>query len=269
MTAISALISKKWISVASDSLLTEIIKGDEVRHIEFRKSKIVPIKKFKASASYWGLAKIAEWRTYDFLKNMSVEAESFENFESFANHVCIELKKKLDKVRVPNAIDKGIGIHLAGFEKFEGEVLPELFLISNFTDTSYKSIGELVVSRNLYNNLDIELKNNENSLEEQRLSVKQYLDKGGIFIFNNGDPDFFNPASIAMNEMFLEAVKRRVLKKNDLKVYLSMASLPIEMIKRTQKDLFEKKHIRVGGQIHNLLITDKGEMISTSKDEII
>ena len=48
-----------------------------------------------------------------------------------------------------------------------------------------------------------------------------------------------------------------------------MAALPIEMIKRTKKDLFEKEYIRVGGQIHNLLITDKGKMISTTKDDII
>lgn len=269
MTAISAIISKDWISVASDSLLTEIISIDNVRHIEFKKSKIVPIRKFKASAAYWGLAKVGYWRTYDFLKKMAVDADGFQSFESFANYVCAELKAKLDKFVVKNPSDIGIGIHLAGFEDFHGELVPELFLISNYSNTSYKELKNIEVSRNLYGTLKDEYKNGETTLFDQKQKVKEFLEAGQVFIFNNGDPRMFNPAAKAMIEMFIDAKMRNVLRDKDLKVFLTLSSRPIEIIKNVQKDLFEKQYIRVGGKIHNLLITKIGSMISTSGDNEI
>lgn len=269
MTAISALVSKKWISVATDSLLTETRKGQDARHVEFRKTKIVPIIKFKASAAYWGLAKVGEWRTYDFLKRIAAEADNHENLEVFADYLCSELRKKLIKINCDNPVDKGIGIHLAGFEKINGQLLPELFLITNFTNTSYKDIGELSVTRNLYKNLDDSYKAGEKLLDDQRRKVKLFLDNGGMFIFNNGDPEMFNPAANAISEIFKSAKRRNVLIEESLKQYLLLASLPIEIIKNAQKNLLEKKHIRVGGQIHNLLITNMGERISTSGDDKI
>lgn len=79
----------------------------------------------------------------------------------------------------------------------------------------------------------------------------------------------FNPAANAIMELFLNAKQRNVLKIKDLKVYLALASRPIEIVKKSQNDLFEKKYIRIGGQIHNLLITKDGLLISTSGDSEI
>jgi len=268
MTAISAIISKDWISVASDSLLTEI-SGNSVKHIEFKKSKIVPIQKFKASAAYWGLAKVGNWRTYDFLKIMACDAEKFLSFESFANHVYNELNTKLASINVNNPTDKGIGIHLAGFEEFEGEKLPELFLISNYSNTSYNEIKPLDISRNLYGTIKDEFKNGENTLDEKRRKVREHLSNGHVFIFNNGDPQLFNPSAKAITEIFINAANRNVLKDKHLNAYLKLASNPIKIIKMAQQDLFKKEHIRIGGQIHDLLITKEGLMISNTGDNKI
>lgn len=268
MTAISAIISKNWIAAASDSLLTEFYPNtNQISHVEFRKSKIIPIRKFKAAATYWGLAKIKDWRTYDFIKELAGEAISFDSFEDFANNLKDKLKEKLDSYNFTNSIHKGIGIHLIGYEKINSDYIPELFLISNYTDPSYTNIGELGISRNLYGTLPNDFKNNEITLDEKRNRVVEFLNQGRIFVFNNGDPVLFNPAANAILNMFMTATDRKVLKKeSDYKNYMRLVSIPIEMIKKVQSDLFEKDYVRVGGQIHHLLITKRGDFISDTGD---
>lgn len=268
MTAISALISKDWIVSASDSLLTEFYPdSNEIKHIEFKKSKIIPVRKFKAAISYWGLAKIKSWRTYDFIKELASNADSFNTFEEFANNLKTKLQEKLDSITFQNQIHKGIGIHIIGYEHYDNDLLPELFLISNYTDTSYTILGDLRISRNLYITLPDEFKNNENSLEEKQRRVMEFLNQGRFYIFNNGDPMLFNPAAYAIHNMFNTAVNRKVLKQEQIyNLYMKLASRPIEIIKEVQHDFFKKDCIRIGGKIHHLLITKQGKFISDTED---
>ena len=56
MTLISALISKKGIAVAPDSMLSIVNKDGSNFYLEWQKSKIIPIPKLKACISYWGFA---------------------------------------------------------------------------------------------------------------------------------------------------------------------------------------------------------------------
>ena len=154
MTAISALISKKWIAAASDSLLTEYNPDtNAITHVEFRRSKIVPIVKFKAAAAYWGLAKIGRWRTYDFLTTMARDADNYDTIEDFANGIKLRLKEKLESITFQTPIHQGIGIHLIGYETHGDGLVPELFLISNYLNPSYNALKELDVTRNLYGTL--------------------------------------------------------------------------------------------------------------------
>lgn len=266
MTAISALISKNWLAVASDSLLTEFYPDKNViTHSEFRKSKIVPIRKFKAAAAYWGLAKIGNWSTYDFLREQASSANNIESFEGFANNIKNKLNEKLNGITFTNPLHKGIGIHLVGYEVVEGKSIPELFLISNYLNTNYTSIGTLALSRNLYNTLPEDLRGANHSLTEQRDLIMRFLDNNGLFIFNNGDPALFNQAANAIHGMFRVAIERGAV-KNDNKTNMKLASKPIEMIKEMQKDFFKKEHIRVGGKIHHLLITERGDFVSNTGD---
>jgi hypothetical protein len=266
MTAISALISKNWLVVASDSLLTEVYPDkNKIIHLEFKKSKIVPIRKFKAAAAYWGLAKIDNWRTYDFLKEQAASADKFEKFEDFAINIKDKLNEKLNGIKLKEPSHKGIGIHLVGYETIDQQIFPELFLISNYLDLSYTTTGNLEISRNLYNTLPANLKQENISLDQQRNIIKRFLDDDGIFIFNNGDPALFTPAANAIHAMFRIAIERGVV-KNDNKTTMQLASKPIQMIKEIQNGLFKKEHIRVGGKIHHLLITERGDFISNTGD---
>lgn len=266
MTAISALISKKWLAVASDSLLTEFNPtNNTITHSEFRKSKIVPIRKFKAAACYWGLAKVGNWRTFDFIKNHATNSNNFETFEEYATNLKDRLNEKLNEFTFSIPSHKGIGIHLVGFEDVNEVKIPELFLISNYRDTTYTTIGDLSISRNLYGSLPNDLKQENLTLQQQRDIIVRFLDSDGIFIFNNGDPALFNPAANAIHGMFRVAFERGAI-KNDNKTIMKLASKPIEMIKEMQKDFFEKEFIRVGGKIHHLLITKRGDFISNTGD---
>jgi hypothetical protein len=266
MTAISALITKDWIAAASDSLLTEYYPNkNQIKHIEFKKSKIIPIRKFKGAAAYWGLAKIDKWTTYDFLKSLAADSDKFDTFENFANNMRDKLSQKLDSISFSNPTYKGIGIHLIGYESIDNKNVPELFLISNYTDTSYSNVGNLSISRNLFKTLPDDLRINGETIEGQRKQIIDFLNQGRTFIFNNGDPALFNPAANAIHGMFNVAMSRQVM-KNDYKKYMKLASRPIEVIKILQKDFFIKDYIRVGGKIHHLLITERGDFISDTGD---
>ena len=117
MTAISAIISKNGIAVASDSLLTKYDpKTGQISHIEFKKSKIVPIRRFKGALSYWGLAEVGIWKTYDFLKDKATNANGFGSLDDFANNLRDTLNQKLNSFSFQNPLHKGIGIHLVGYE---------------------------------------------------------------------------------------------------------------------------------------------------------
>lgn len=266
MTAISALISKNWLAVASDSLLTEFYPANNlITHSEFRKSKIVPIRKFKAAAAYWGLAKIGNWRTYDFLRDQAANSNTFETFEDFATNLKDKLNEKLNEFTFSNPVHKGIGIHLVGFEVVNRANIPELFLISNYRDTTYTTIGDLSISRNLYGTLPSDLRQENLTLQGQREIIIRFLDNNGLFIFNNGDPALFNPAANAIHGMFRIAIERGAI-LNDNKTIMKLASKPIDMIKEMQKDFFKKEFIKVGGKIHHLLITERGDFISNTGD---
>ncbi|MGD9994851.1 MAG: hypothetical protein AB7S69_16245 [Salinivirgaceae bacterium] len=266
MTAISALISKDWIAAASDSLLTEFDpNSNQIKHIEFKKSKIVPIRKFKAAAAYWGLAKVGQWRTYDFLKAIAADADKYNSFEDFAVNMRNKLRAKIDGIKFNNPIHRGIGIHLIGYENINNKQIPELFLICNYTDPTYTKVGDLSISRNLYKTLPDEFKKNGISLDEQRNQIVEFLDSGRLFIFNNGDPALFNPSANTIHAMFKTALDRKVMNK-DYNNYMRLASRPIEMIKKVQNDFFEKDYVRVGGQIHHLLITERGDFLSDTGD---
>lgn len=267
MTAISAFITKDWIASASDSLVIEFHpQKNEISQIEFKKSKIVPIRKFKAAAAFWGLAKIEKWNTYDFLLAQAAMADSFSSFEDFANNLKTQLENKINSISITNPSHKGIGIHLAGYESINNQNVPELFLISNYTGLSYSHVGELAISRRLFDTLPDELKIDATSIEEKQNRIMAFLNDGKAFIFNNGDPFLFTPAANAIHAIFDVARTRNVLKIGE-KTLAKFVSSPIEIIKTIQKGLFEKKYIRVGGKIHNLLITQRGDFISSTGDD--
>lgn len=271
MTVISAVISTHCIAVSSDSLLTvynSATKMNEV--IESRKPKIVRVEKFNGSFSYWGYAaksRYGKWTTYDWLKKISNEAQNFTQLEDYAVFVKNQLELEFKVLRVDRKT-AGIGIHLTGYEIYDGVKIPELFLISNYKDTEYQKIGELNVSRHLFLTMPEEFRVGQENMtqKEKQLAVKEFLAKGKIFIFNNGDPSMFNPLFEGYQSAMSLSKKRNLIKSaNDIEIYRSMARRPIEMVTKAQKDFYKEGKIIVGGRVHDLVVVkNTGEFSSTT-----
>ena len=211
MTVISAILSKSCIAIASDSLITTYDKTNNP--LEYGKSKIVYYEKLKCSASYWGLAwNDHGWSTYDWLEKQKSKSAEIDTLENFANYLRDSLDKELSKMNYENPVHKGIGIHLVGYEKIDDKWIPELFLICNYDNTNYSELREkgLGVSRETYGTVTKylpELKNENYSDKEKRLVVyNEFLNKGRILFYNNGDPIMFNPIAKA----FLQFVNTTV-----------------------------------------------------------
>lgn len=272
MTAISAVICTHCIAISSDSCLTVYNSAKKLSEIiESRKPKIVRIEKFLGAFSYWGFAGFPDgkWTAYNWLKEISNRSQCFGTLEDYADYVKNELEKEIKSFKIDKKFT-GIGIHLVGYEDYNGVKIPELFLISNYTDTSYTNtkIGNLVVSRRLFHTLPDELKiggENQTQSEKQSL-VKDFLSRGKIFIFNNGDPNMFNPLFSGYREAMNIAKKRNVIKNaNDIEIYRNMARRPIEMVTKVQRDFYKKGNIIVGGRVHDLVIEKiTGKFTSTS-----
>lgn len=147
-----SIISKKGTAVSTDSLLTvrEKDNPDSVSQVEWQLPKLVRLEKFKGTISFWGDA-VAElkrfppkpkedidfnWTLYNWLiekcKNISRTT-----LEDFVRHLTQDLKAEYEKRKWLN---NGIGIHVTGYEYVDNTFIPELFLISNYADTSYTKL---------------------------------------------------------------------------------------------------------------------------------
>lgn len=271
MTAISSIISLPCIAVSTDSLLTVYNSRKKINEIiETRKPKIIRIEKLQASFSYWGLAaksKYSNWTTYKWLCEIAKKGKDYNSLSDYAQFVKTELDKTITNLGIPKK-SSGIGIHLIGYENINGYKIPELFLISNFTDPSYRKVSNLGVSRHLYGTLPEDFRSNytATTIEEKQMVVKEFLEKGRLFIFNNGDPEMFNPLFNGFKEVMNLSKKRKCFRNSkDIEIYRALAKRPIEMISKTQKDFYKSGKILVGGRIHDLVIEkNNGKFTSTS-----
>jgi hypothetical protein len=274
MTVISAVFSTHCIAIASDSYLTAYNTNTEKYEIlEKQKSKIIRVEKFCGAFSYWGLAaksKNSKWKTYDWLNDMAKRAQNFDQLSLYAEFIKDQLSSEIQKIDIRKK-DRGIGLHLVGYEEdMNGVRVPELFLITNYTDITYSNTDEIHLSRELFNKLPEKLKvRSENlSIDDKQLIVKDFLSRGNLLLFNNGDPNMFNPLSKGYNEAMELAKNRNILKDStDIELYRSIARRPIEMVAKAQKDFYKKDNIIVGGKVHDLVIEKNSKKYtSTSGD---
>lgn len=278
MTVISALISKVGIAVATDSMLTTVDKNGSNYYLEWEQPKLIPIPKLRACISYWGFAGTLKqipkkdedikwiWQTYEWLKEQCLNPP-FDNLNDFTIDLTEKLKREISKMTFAKPTDKGIGIHIAGFENIEGYWIPELFLISNYSNPNYQEIKELGYSRNTYHSIAKVPPSAEHGKKEFRLQVKQHLDNGGLITYNNGDPIMFNLVSGVFYDAFKIAQQRNVMKRiNNVQETIPIVKRPIEIISGIQRDFYLSDKKIVGGKIHDITIANSGLISSLSGD---
>lgn len=264
MSVISAILTKDFIVVSSDSILNFEVDGIKVIDDDsYTKPKFVSFPKLQCVVSYWGLAyiKIQDekvWQTYEWLKSKVAVQDKFENVESLGNELKADLENVFDTHKLRNPIEYGIGIHLTCFETFGNNIIPELFLLSNFKSQQYNAVGTLSLSRRTY----IDLSENQilhKSLEEQRKIYFDILNQGKFSFYNNGDPEVFNVFANAYHSSVLIAKRRGKLKGSlDKEFYKRLASKPITQVSKFQKEYYVKGGVIVEGKTHTILMTKEG-----------
>lgn len=288
MTVISTIISRHCTAHASDSFLTPRLKrGDKRRRkSDDQQAKIVRVPDCRGAMSFWGLAGVKKsvddpvylWSTMHWMQEQANRAQVFSSPEEFAQDMAVGLNRIIDGItpdpRRPLA--KGIGIHFTAYEYVNGYWIPELYLISNFThDVEHPTLYSNGVhcGRQTFNVIkQIESGIGVDSQPEYRDAnyrqyVHDYLSTGHMLIFNNGDPEMFNPAAQAILTLFRVVAERGIMTNaNDVATYRRIARRPIEVVSAVQRDFVQEDHRIVGGKIHDLSVTPNGEYSSDSGD---
>lgn len=268
MTVIATIISKYCCAHASDSLLSTY-NNKTYQKIEYKKTKIVAVRNFTGAMAYWGLAKYRNWSTLQWLIEQASKSNQFATPEDFAQFISIQLNQILSGMNFKKEQDKGIGIHFTVYEKVDGIRIPELFVIRNFNGTNYNEIlpDGMRVTRETYGNLPETLQvvapGIDHGKSECRYIVRDYLENGGLFMYNNGDPEMFNSAAASIQNMFFVAAKRGILDySDDAKTYRKIVKWSIDQVTKMQHEFVKDGQQLVGGKTHNLSITPIGEYMS-------
>jgi hypothetical protein len=271
MTVVSAIITSHCTAHASDSFLTSVEPGGECRILEGQQTKLVRVEAWRGALAYWGLARHSDgWSTLDWLRTQASQARKLSSAEAFARQLASDLSAELRKHVFRRDADKGLGIHFTGYEQVQNYWVPELFHIRNWTDLSYTAVNPagVVATRETYAILK-ELPDRPDSHRDPacRLEVRDALQNGIMFYFNNGDPTLFNPIANAIFESFRELqTRRQVRDPKDLKTHLALVRRPIETVSRILVDLAKKGYRRIGGRPHDLAIRPSGIAVSTTGD---
>ncbi len=272
MTVVSTIMTKDYTVHASDSLITGPGPGGSRVSKEAQKSKIVRVPQWHGAMSYWGLALYGDynWSTLAWLQQQAQYDPICSSSEKFARELSTKLQNELNNMKFTNATAAGIGIHLTAYENVDTYWIPELFLISNWADTSYRSLRPdgIGLTRETYHTLACVPPDPEHREPRFRLAVHRGLHEHNIMLrYNNGDPVLFNLAANAIHGMSDELRKRGILREPEsTRTHLRIARLPVETVSNAQRDLCEKDAKVVGGKIHDLAISPRGEYQSSSGD---
>jgi hypothetical protein len=273
MTVISTIISRHCIAHASDSLITR--KNDEGKYevLDQKTTKIICIRRWAGIIACWGLSRKDEynWSVLKWLQAQVDKASQFETPEAFANYIGITLNQKLSRMVYKEPIHRGIGIHFTAYEPIDGYLIPELFLITNFEDTSYKYLHPdgIRVTRETYGTaFNVDYRGPEHSQSQYRHDVRNFLQADKILLYNNGDPEMFNSAFKSVNNLFNIAEERRILvSPTDAKAHRDIVSWPIDLVSKMQRYFVKPGYQIVGGKLHNLSVTPRGEYESDTGDK--
>lgn len=261
MTVVSTVISRFCTAHASDSLVTERQPDGTYQATESQKAKIIPVRQWRGAMAYWGLATFGRWSTFEWLKGRAGLASACSSPQQFAHGIAAQLNSALSGMRFQRPTDAGLGIHFTAYEYVNDYWIPELFLISNWADTSYCTLRPtgVGVSRETYHTVADVPPSDDHSHASFRLQVHAFLQEGKLLIFNNGDPVLSNQAAKGLGAMVNEIARRGQLRAPDeIATYRAIARRPIEIVAKAQLDFCRPGTRLVGGRLHDLAVTPDG-----------
>ena len=271
MTVVATIISQHGTVHATDSFITSITRNGD-RHIEeARRTKIVPLPHWRGALVYYGLAKFPSrnWSTLDWLRSHASASSGFPDPEAHAQSIATGLQELLRSMGLDKQPAASIGIHFSAYEYVNGYWIPELFQITNWTNTDYDILREdgIVSLRQTYGNLPGAAEAPAGSLDLSRLAVHEFLARGGMFIFNNGDPFLFNPVSAAIFAGMSKLSERGWLASADqVRLLRQLSATPIRVVSQLHREFSTKGRRVVGGMVHNISTTPGGIYQSDTGD---
>ncbi len=181
MTVISTRITAVH---ATDSPITELQPNGSLMAIDWKKPKIVPVRRFRGAISYWGLAGIhGGWSTLEWLTAQVQDAVNSPSPEDFAQELARRLQQEITGIAMAKPIYRGIGLHFTAYERVDDRWIPELFLVSNWQDPSYTTIRATGVgySREMLASLDGRGWQPDDGRADLRIFVSQFLHGEGLY----------------------------------------------------------------------------------------
>lgn len=265
MTIITSIISKKCTVHASDSLITNKAKPDE------ESTKIIRVPKWSGIMSFFGAAIIENGKIVRNILKEQIElhSDSYSSPEDFADRICETLNV------YPVFYNEIFGIHFTAYEKQNGIPIPELFRIANWElqksgKYTLKSNGVEYRRETYANCLTGNMRNiprEQHGEAECRHMVREYLEAGNNYIFNNGDTPLFNSSLDCIFRMFdIAAQDGKLWMKPEAIYYRKLTTLLIKQVIKWQDNFFLPDHKRVGGKVHSLSVTPDGKYESDTDD---
>jgi hypothetical protein len=272
MTVISTIITRHFSAHASDSFITVLRPTGEREVVEDQAPKLVRVPAWRGIIGYWGLGTHGDdWNTLDWLRREAARAHEHASAAVFSQAVAAGLNPALGARQFLDQRDRGLGIHFTAYEWVDGRWVPELFLISNWTDPSCTSVRPtgFRVTRETYATLKaIPDRADDHGAPACRLAVHQALhDFPLMFRFNNGDPELFNGLADAILDSFLVISSRGSPRDpTSAPTHLSIVRRPVEVVSRLTADFLEPGGRLVGGKPHDLAVTPGGIYESSTGD---
>jgi hypothetical protein len=225
--------------------------------------------------AYWGLAELSDgWNTFQWLRQRAEGPYGSGDAATFAKDCASALTAELSRLTFANPLDSGMGIHFTAYEFINGYWIPELFVLSRWTDSSYSAVlpnYQFRITRETYAALK-----GLNTLEEPlefgqpsfRWEVHAALnDSALMFRFNNGDPALFNPiANCVLDTLVKLSHRGQVKDPTSIATHLSIARRPVEIVSKLLADTAAPGMRRIGGKLHDLAVTPGGVYESTTGD---
>ncbi len=272
MTVIATVITRHYTALASDSFITIAQQDGSRQVIEDRASKLIRVPSWRGAMAYWGLAMLgADWNTKQWLGARAASAGDHDSAEEYAAALSSSLTREIGQRRFRTPTDSGLGIHFTAYERVDGYSIPELFLISNWTDTSYSAVrpNGFQMTRETYATLQkLHDRPPEQREVRNRRAVHAALhDTALMFRFNNGDPVLFNPVADSVLNTFATLYSRgQVHDSGSARTHLSLVRRPVDVVSTLLADIAEPGSRLIGGRPHDLAVSPAGRYESTTGD---
>lgn len=272
MTVVSTIITQHFTAHACDSYLTRRSPDGTVEVCDTQLPKVVRVEAWRGALAYWGLALHGDdWNTLNWLRSKADSAQEAGSPETFASSLAEELTAALLNRPFAQPRDAGLGIHFTAYEWVADRWVPELFLVTNWTDATYMAVRPegFRMSRETYPTLlGLPERVAAHGQPEARLQVHAALhDTPSMYCFNNGDPSLFNPVAKVILDTFVHLYSRGQVRDGESSLtHLSIVRTPVDVVSRLLADVGNPATRVIGGKPHDLSVSPTGVYDSRTGD---